>query len=105
MSDEAGKPPAAGEQSSGSAPANVPVYNCHARLSPPDADGWITARSCNLPEIVVRGESQREALAALVAGFKAAVAGYSAAGQEIPWAEVPEAPQAGEQERWIAVHL
>lgn len=105
MSDETGEPPAEAGHPRGSAPANVPVYNCHACLSPPDAEGWITARSCNLPEIVVRGKSQREALAGLVAGFKAAVARYSAAGQEIPWAEVPEAPQAGEQERWIAVHL
>lgn len=105
MSDEAGKPPAAGEPPSGSAPANVPVYNCHACLSPPDAEGWVTARSCNLLEIIVRGKSQREALAALVAGFKAAVARYAAAGQEIPWAEAPKAAQAGEQERWIAVHL
>lgn len=85
--------------------AEVPVYNCHARLSVPDAEGWITARCCNLPEVFARGKTQREALAALVAGFKAAVSRYRASAREIPWIEVPAAPLPGEQERWIAVHL
>ena len=89
----------------GNSAASVPVYNCHAFLSPPDAEGWISARSCNLPEVVARGKSQREALAALVAAFKTAVSRYRAAGQSIPWAESSAKPVPGEQERWIAVHL
>ena len=89
----------------GSSAGSVPVYNCHACLSAPDAVGWITGRCCNLPEIVVRGKSQREVLAALVTAFKAAITRYSAAGEAIPWAEVPAKPDSGEQERWIAVHL
>jgi hypothetical protein len=84
---------------------SVPVYNCHACLSTPDAEGWITARCCNLPEIAVRGKTQREALATLVAAFKAALSRYSAAGQAIPWVESPAKPEPGEAERWIAVHL
>lgn len=84
---------------------NVPVYNCHACLSPPDAEGWIAARSCNLPEVVARGKTQREALTALVAAFKAAVSRYRAAGRAIPWVESPSKPAPDEQERWIAVHL
>jgi predicted RNase H-like HicB family nuclease len=84
---------------------SVPVFNCHARLSMPDAEGWISARCCNLPEIVVRGKTQREALAALVAAFKAAVSEYRAAGVAIPWSDAPVRAEPGEQERWIAVHL
>ena len=105
MSEEAGKPPVHGV-GQGSAPAgSVPVFNCHAYVSRLDAEGWITARSANLPEIVVRGKTEREALATLVAAFKAAISRYHAAGQAIPWAESPAKPAAGEQERWIAVHL
>jgi predicted RNase H-like HicB family nuclease len=103
MSNESGKPPL--HSVSHDSPASVPVYNCHACLSTPDADGWITARSCNLPEVVARGKTQREALAALVAAFKAAISQYFAAGQAIPWAEPPMKPEPGEQQRWIAVHL
>jgi predicted RNase H-like HicB family nuclease len=83
---------------------SVPVYTCHARLSPPDAEGWITAR-CNLPAVVARGKTEREALAALVAAFKAVVARYHAAGEAIPWAESSAKPEPAEKERWIAVHL
>lgn len=105
MSDEGEGVRAGGGRKERSAAVNVPVHNCHACLSPPDAEGWIAARACNLPEIVVRGKTEREALAALVAAFKTAVARYAAAGQQIPWAEPPASAKPGEQERWIAVHL
>lgn len=105
MKDESDQSAPHGASEGGSSAASVPVYNCHACLSSPDAEGWITARSCNLPEVVARGKSQREALAALVASFKVAVSRYRAAGQPIPWAEFPMKPVPGEQERWIAVHL
>ena len=105
MSDEVGKPPLHSAHEGASGSANVPVYNCHACLSPPDAQGWITARSSNLPEVIVRGKTEREALSALVAGFKAAVTKYTAAGQTIPFADSPAPVEPGEQERWIAVHL
>ncbi len=84
---------------------SVPVFNCHACLSMPDAEGWISAHCCDLPEILVRGKTQREALAALVAAFKAAISEYLAAGVAIPWSDAPVKAQPGEQERWIAVHL
>lgn len=105
MSDELSQTAPHDASAGGDSAASVPVYNCHACLSPPDAEGWISARSCNLPEVVARGKSQREALAALVASFKAAVSRYRAAGQPIPWAECPTKPAPDEQERWIAVHL
>ena len=90
----------------GSPPASpVAVYNCHAILSACDAEGWIAARCCNLPSIVARGKSQREALAALVAAFKAEVSRFASAGQPIPLTEYAAKLESGEQERWIAVHL
>ncbi|HVA49447.1 MAG TPA: hypothetical protein VNH11_23980 [Pirellulales bacterium] len=104
MSDDAREPPVQSVGQS-SAAGSVPVFNCHACLSTPDAEGWITARCSNLPEIVVRGKTQREALAAMVAAFKSALSRYRAAGRAIPWAESPAKPEPGEQERWIAVHL
>jgi hypothetical protein len=104
MGDEVGKP-MHGAREGGLGSANVPVYNCHACLSPPDAEGWITARSNNLPEVIVRGKTEREALSALVASFKATVAKYTAVGQAIPFADSPAPVEAGVQERWIAVHL
>ncbi|HEV7226741.1 MAG TPA: hypothetical protein VGN42_28795 [Pirellulales bacterium] len=84
---------------------DVPVYNCLVLLSPPDAEGWLTARCSNLPEVTSRGKRRREALASLVAAFKTAVARYSAEGRAIPWAAQPLEPILGEQQLWIAVHL
>lgn len=105
MNDELNESAPHGANEDGNSAASVPVYNCHACLSSPDADGWISARSCNLPEVIARGKTQREVLAALVASFKAAVSRYRAAGQPIPWTDHPTTPVPGEQERWIAVHL
>jgi len=85
--------------------ADVPVYNCHVLLAPPDAEGWIVARSSNLPEVTDRGRSEREALANVVAAFKTAIIHHTAEGGEVPWAAQPPEPQPGDQQRWIAVHL
>lgn len=96
-------PQRAGQASS--AGGGVPVYNCHARLSAPDAEGWITTLSCNLPEIQSRGKTQREALATLVAAFKTAITRYRIPGEPIFWSEDSGEPEPGEQKGWIAVHL
>lgn len=104
MSHEANPPPVRESNRGSPLPGAVPVYNCHAILSSPDAEGWITVR-CNLPGVVARGKSQREALAALVAVFKTEVSRFAAAGSAIPWIESLAKPESGEQERLIAVHL
>jgi hypothetical protein len=81
----------------------VPVFNCVVHVGP-CADGTIVARVVNLAGIEGRGRSEREALGQAVAGFKAAVSKYHAAGEAIPWiAATPLRP--GETERLIAVHL
>jgi hypothetical protein len=86
-------------------PADVPVYNCHVLVAPRDAEGWIVARASALPEVMGRGRSEREALANVVAAFKAAIIRSTAVGGQVAWSAQPLAPQPGDQERWIAVHL
>ncbi|HEX5105306.1 MAG TPA: hypothetical protein VFV87_15910 [Pirellulaceae bacterium] len=81
----------------------VPVYNCVVHVAPPDAEGIVVARVANLPGLEGRGKTEREALAAAVAAFKAAVAKV-ASGEKIPFIEPPQ-PPAGQAQRLIAVHL
>jgi hypothetical protein len=84
---------------------DVPVFNCHVYVSPPDADGRVTARLANLPEIVGSGPRERDALRTLVQNFKLAATGYLARGEQIPWLAEPLPPSPGEQQRWVPVHL
>lgn len=87
------------------APPNVPVFNCVVNVGPPGLDGLVEATVANLPGVVGRGRSEREALAQVVPQFKALVAKHHAAGQPIPWLDPPLAPTAGQTQRLIAVHL
>lgn len=88
-----------------SPPVEVPVYNCLALVTPRNAEGLVTARAANLAGVTAEGKSEREALAGLVAAFKGAVSAHRENGRPIPWAEPPEEPQPGDQQRFIAVHL
>ena len=85
--------------------ADVPVFNCHVYVSPPDGAGQVTARMASLPEIVGSGPRERDALRTLVQNFKQAAAGYLAAGQPIPWRTEPLPLDPGDQQRWVPVHL
>jgi hypothetical protein len=87
-----------------SPPKDVPVFNCVVHVAPAAADGTIVARVANLPGLEARGRSERDALAQVVAAFKAAVAAKTAAGEPIPFIEPPPLA-AGETQRLIAVHL
>jgi predicted RNase H-like HicB family nuclease len=84
---------------------NVPVFNCVVHVAPPDADGAVVATVANLPGLIGRGRSEREALAQVVPQFKAAVARYHAAGEPIPWIDPPVVCPPGSVQRLIAVHL
>jgi hypothetical protein len=83
----------------------VPVYNCPAYISRPDASGQVNVRCATLPEVTAFGTNQREALGRLVLLFKQTVVGYRTAGLEIPWQEPPLSAEAGESSVYIAVHL
>lgn len=85
-------------------PRDVPVFDCHVLIAPADADGFLSARVANLPEIAARARNERELLRAIVTQFKAAAMRYHAAGA-IPWQVPPLTAQPGESERWIPVHL
>ena len=84
---------------------DVPVYNCLVLVAPRNAAGLVVARAANLAGLSAEGSSEREALQKLVPAFKAALAAYHAGGEPIPWLDPPHAPEPGEQQRWIAVHL
>jgi hypothetical protein len=84
---------------------SVPVFNCVLHVAPASAEGVVVARAANLAGIEGIGRSQREAIAIAVAAFKAAVAGYHARGEVIPFVPSPARPGPGETERLIAVHL
>jgi hypothetical protein len=82
----------------------VPVFNCVVDIAPAGPDGAVVARVMNLAGIETTGRSEREALAAAVAAFKAEVSRLHSAGGNIPWiAEQP--PARGASRRLIAVHL
>ena len=87
------------------APPGVPVFNCVVNVGPPGPDGTVEAAVANVPGLVGRGRSEREALAQVVPLFKALVAKHHAAGQPIPWLDPPTPPAAGQSQRLIAVHL
>jgi hypothetical protein len=82
----------------------IPVYDCHLYLSGPDEQGVIHARGATLDEIGAEGRSEREVLASAVAKFKAAISGYTATGQAIPW-HAPEPIRPDERQRLIPVHF
>ncbi|MEX2176074.1 MAG: hypothetical protein WD872_17060 [Pirellulaceae bacterium] len=81
------------------------VFNCVVNVAPRGADGIVVATVANLPDLVGRGKSEREALAQVVPAFKQVVARHHAVGEPIPWIEPPRALQPGEAQRLIPVHL
>jgi len=85
-------------------PQSVPVFNCRVIVSH-DADGKFTARAAELVDLSATGDSQREVLQKLVTAFKAQIAAYVAAGEEIPWIKPGHQRQPEESELFIAVHL
>ena len=87
------------------APLDVPVFNCVVNVAPPGADGTVVATVANVAGLSRQGKSEREALAAVVAQFKAAMTRYHAEKTPIPWIEPPTPPAAGQTQRLIAVHL
>jgi predicted RNase H-like HicB family nuclease len=85
-------------------PQSVPVFNCRVIVSR-DRGGKFVARAAELADLSASGDSQREALQKLVAAFKAQMASYVSANQEIPWTKPGQQVQPGETELFVAVHL
>jgi hypothetical protein len=87
-----------------SQPAQVPVFSCIVYVSP-DAGGGVRARVANLPGLECTAVSEREALGKLVPAFKRRIGEQMHSGTPIPWIDPPTPAEAGEQIRFIPVHL
>ena len=87
------------------APLGVPVFNCVVNVALADDSGMVVATVANLAGIFGQGRSEREALAAVVTQFKAAMSRYLSEGTPIPWIDPPTPPAAGQTQRLIAAHL
>jgi hypothetical protein len=87
-----------------SKPADVPVFNCIVYVSP-DAGGGVRARVANLPGLECTAASEREALGKIVPAFKRRVGEQMRSETQIPWIDPPTPAEAGEQIRFIPVHL
>lgn len=86
-------------------PQPVPVYDCRVYLRGPDAEGWLQGRVANLPGIAGRARGERELLTQLVRDFKWQLIERRSKGETVPWVEPLPAPEPGEKQRWIPVHL
>lgn len=84
----------------------VPVFDCHVLLSKPVSQGekW-RARCARAPHIVAEGATERDTLMAIVSRFKFFVHEHHVKKEPIPWTDPALAPEAGEVERFIPVHL
>ena len=83
-----------------------PVYDCRAIVTPPSGEeSRYRAFVGNLSGIEANGPTERDCLRELVTKFKARLTEYHESGETIPWIDPPEAPQDGQQQRWIPVHL
>jgi hypothetical protein len=103
-SDAEGKPGSPEKPSLPNLGASVPVFNCVVNVSPTD-DGGVQARVANLAGLDCTAGSEREALAKIVAAFKAHVSKLTHDATPIPWIDPPVAADANEQVRYIPVHL
>ena len=83
---------------------NVPVFNCLVYVLP-NAAGGMRARVANLAGIEFSADTERAALGQIVAAFKKRVGELVQSGVPIPWIEPPVPIEAGEQKRFIPVHL
>ncbi len=87
-----------------STPLEVPVFNCVVYVAQ-GTDGRVRARVANLADLRCDAASEREALAKLVPAFKQRISAWTAESTPIPWIDPPVAAEAGEQSRFIPVHL
>ena len=85
--------------------SDVPVYNCHVYLSPPDERGMVRVRAASLAELFAEGPNEREALRNVVRRFKEMVGGLMSRAEPIPWLAEPSPPQPGETQCFVPVHF
>lgn len=84
---------------------SVPVYNCVVILRIDPNTQRLTASVANLPGLTVEGTSERDLLILLTKRFKAVIQDCLRRNEAIPWIDPAAEPVAGEQQRFIPVHL
>jgi hypothetical protein len=84
---------------------SVPVYNCVVILRMDPESQRLTATVANLPGLTAEGNSERDLLILLTKRFKAVVQDCLVRNEAIPWIDPAVEPAAGEQQRFIPVHL
>jgi hypothetical protein len=97
--------PKENESTCGTGGDSVPVFNCIVILTRDAESGRLRARVANLPGINAEGNAERELLMLLTKRFKAFVQECLQQNRRIPWIDPPDLPLAGEQQRFIPVHL
>lgn len=97
--------PQVADSNCGTGGPSVPVFNCIVILTRDAATNRLTARVANLSGITAEGNAERELLMLLTKRFKAFVQDCIQNNRAIPWTDPPESPLAGEQQRFIPVHL
>lgn len=84
-------------------PANVPVFGCMVYVSA--TEGGVRARVANLAGLECTAASERAALGKLIPAFKQRISQHLGAGESVPWLDPPAQAEAGEQTRYVPVHL
>jgi hypothetical protein len=82
---------------------DVPAFGCIVYVK--SIENGAAARVANLAGIMVRASTERDCLAQIVPQFKQRVKEYLESDQPIPWVDPPAPIEAGEQKRFLPVHL
>lgn len=86
-------------------PEPVPVFSCQVIVTPGAVGAPWRGRCANYTGIAVSGASERAVLQQIVKEFKTVAAAKLALHEELEPITPPDQPAAGEQLRFIAVHL
>lgn len=86
-------------------PQPVPVYDCRVYVCGPDSEGQLHGRVANLAGLTASARGERELLTQLVRDFKWQLVERRSRGETVEWIEPIPAPEPGERQRWIPVHL
>jgi len=94
-----------GDSSCGSTPGAVPVFNCIVILRLDQQSGRVAGRVANLEGISGEASGERELLFLLTRRFRDALRQAAQDSHPIPWKSPADSPAAGEQLRFIPIHL
>lgn len=85
-------------------PSDQPAFGCVVYVRRTEA-GRVVGRVANLSGLELEAASERDVLAGLVQAAKRVLAKHVELGEDIPWVDPPAEKQAGEQKRFLPLHL